>query len=427
MEGGHHQHIGGVGEAAKRISRHQFAVERDISGHFAVIFKIDPFGIENTHGLLHPQRAFALRMAEGGKGQHGHARLISKPARHACRLNGNLGNFLGGGHFMNRRIRHHHGPPARQHKADTNHRMAGFGVNQTAHLFQTDGEIAGDARHHRIRIAEPDHGGGKMIAVLIDQALAVTEQKPLALQPVIEKLRIGHIAMRERRIADFNALVLKVNAGQCCNLGNAVFTAHQNGAAIALIDKGHGGADDLFLLALGKNHALGVASHPLDNALQCARYGVSPRRKLRLIGGKINNRLFRHAAVHRSSRHRHRNHMDQARVEGHWDDIVPAKPWARALIGSRHLVGDIFARQSCQRQSCRNFHLHIDRGGAHIQRPAENIGKAQHIIDLIGIIRAACCDNHIVAHGMGVFGRDFRVRIGHGKNNRVRRHAFHHI
>ena len=28
---------------------------------------------------------------------------------------------------------------------------------------------------------------------------------------------------------------------------------------------------------------------------------------------------------------------------------------------------------------------------------------------------------------MGVLGRDFRIGIGHGKNNRVRRHAFHHI
>ena len=62
-----------------------------------------------------------------------------------------------------------------------------------------------------------------------------------------------------------------------------------------------------------------------------------------------------------------------------------------------------------------------------IQRAAKQIGKAQHIVDLIGVIRAPGGNNCILAHCVGILRGDFRVGVGHGKNNRVFGHGFNHI
>ena len=94
VEGGHDQHVGGVGQPAERILRHQLAVERDVGGHFAVILEVDAALVEDAHGLDDLARALAGRMAEGGERQHGDARLVAQPARDACRLDGDLGEFL---------------------------------------------------------------------------------------------------------------------------------------------------------------------------------------------------------------------------------------------------------------------------------------------------------------------------------------------
>jgi len=74
-----------------------------------------------------------------------------------------------------------------------------------------------------------------------------------------------------------------------------------------------------------------------------------------------------------------------------------------------------------------DLHFHIDRLGAHVERAPENIGKAQDIVDLVGIVRATGGDDDVLAHFHRIFGRDFRVRIGHGENDRIGRHRAHHL
>ena len=52
-------------------------------------------------------------------------------------------------------------------------------VDGAAHIVEGDREIAGEAGHHRIGIAERQHAGGEHVAVVVDQALAVAEQKAM--------------------------------------------------------------------------------------------------------------------------------------------------------------------------------------------------------------------------------------------------------
>jgi hypothetical protein len=83
--------------------------------------------------------------------------------------------------------------------------MAGLLIDDAAHFLERIGEIAGDARHHGVGVAARHHGGGEMVAVLIDEALAVAEQKALALQPLEQELRIDAVALRQLRIVNLDA------------------------------------------------------------------------------------------------------------------------------------------------------------------------------------------------------------------------------
>src|SRR5690606_28642803 len=103
------------------------------------------------------------------------------------------------------------------------------------------------------------------------------------LQALVEILRIGGIAVREPGVVDLDALGLEVDAEEGRRLRDAVLAADQDGASEALVDEGGGGANDLLLLALGEDDALGIAAHALEDAVQRARDGVAPRRELGLV------------------------------------------------------------------------------------------------------------------------------------------------
>ena len=55
-------------------------------------------------------------------------------------------------------------------------RWPGLGSMHVAHVLERDGEIARDAGHHGVGVAERHHAGGEMIAVGVDQPLAVAHR-----------------------------------------------------------------------------------------------------------------------------------------------------------------------------------------------------------------------------------------------------------
>ena len=64
---------------------------------------------------------------------------------------------------------------------------------------------------------------------------------------------------------------------------------------------------------------------------------------------------------------------------------------------------------------------------AHIERAAEDVGKAQHIVDLVGIVGAAGGDDGVGTDRLDIFRRDFGIGIGHGEDDRRLRHRLHHV
>src|SRR5256885_17005021 len=115
--------------------------------------------------------------------------------------------------------------------------------------------------------------------------------------------------------------------------------------------------------------------------------------------------LFPYTTLFRSRR---RNSADQPGIERYRNDVVGAIGWARAAIGDRDLVGDVLAGELGQRVRSGNLHLLIDSARGDVERAAEDVGETEHIVDLVGIVRAPGSDDGVGPHLAHLFRRDLR-------------------
>src|SRR5260370_6103911 len=83
--------------------------------------------------------------------------------------------------------------------------MARFGIDAAADVGERTREIASDARYHGVRVAEHDHAGSEMVAILIDESLTVAREKSLALEPLVEIGGIGCVSLLQPGIDDLDA------------------------------------------------------------------------------------------------------------------------------------------------------------------------------------------------------------------------------
>ena len=133
----------------------------------------------------------------------------------------------------------------------------------------------------------------------------------------------------------------------------------------------------------------------------------------------VGVRAGRDTARDRGGRDRGRDLQDQAWVEGLRDDVLRAEHRGRTAIRGGHDLAGLHARQHRDGLDAGDLHLLVDRGGAYVQRAAEDEREAQDVVDLIGIIGAAGGHDRVGARGAHRFGQDFRIRIGQGKDQRL--------
>ena len=125
-------------------------------------------------------------MAEGGEGEQRQPRLVAEPARDAGGLDGDVGDLVRLRHFGHRGVGDQHGAPARHHQRHADHAVPGLGIDHVTDVLERHREIAGHAGHHGVGVAERDHAGGEMVAVLVHQPLAVAHQIAVPLQSLVE-------------------------------------------------------------------------------------------------------------------------------------------------------------------------------------------------------------------------------------------------
>src|SRR5262245_64868933 len=119
--------------------------------------------------------------------------------------------------------------------------MARLGIDAAADIVQRHREIARNAGDHGIGVAERDHAGGKMVAVLVDEALDVALEKALALESLVEESGISRVALRQPRIDDLDAAA-EFDAERMRALAHAVLAADEQGGPEALVGEARGGA-----------------------------------------------------------------------------------------------------------------------------------------------------------------------------------------
>ena len=261
-------------------------------------------------------------------------------------------------------------------------RWPGLRIDDAAHVFQRDREVPGDAGDHGVGVAERHHAGGEMIAVLVDQPLDVADQVALALQALIEIGDIIGVPLGQRGVDDLDAFA-ELDAEILRALADRLLAADQQRRAEPFVHEGRGGADDLLFLALGEHHALGRSLQPLEHLLQHPRNRIAPRAERLAVGVHVLDRLPRHAGVHRGFRHGGRHVRNQPRVERHRDDVV--RPELRPRAVSRgDLVGHVLAGELGERAGRGDLHLHVDGGGADVERAAEDVGKPSTLLTWFG-------------------------------------------
>ena len=222
-------------------------------------------------------------------------------------------------------------------------------------------------------------------------------------------------------------ILVRIGAEPDQLFGNARIASDQHRNAIAILFELNGGAQHDVFFGFGKNDALWLCPCGCINLGQNGCRRVLTRAQACAISVHIGNRLLRDARIHRCFCHGRGDDFHEARVERRRDNIITAEFVHYAAISSRHFFGHGFTRQLCQGMRCRNLHGFVDRRGAHVERPAEQEGEAQDIVDLIWKIRPSRRNDRIGPRRARHRWRDFGIGVRHGKNDWLRRHRLHHI
>src|SRR5215472_18290353 len=143
MECRHDQYVRRPREAAERVGCSQFRIERDVGGHFAVIFEIDPLAVENLYRFYDPRRTLARWMAERGKREQREPRFVTEPARDSGGLCGDFGDLVRLRHLGHGGIGHEYSAAARDHDRHADHPMSGLRIDDMTDVIERDREIPG--------------------------------------------------------------------------------------------------------------------------------------------------------------------------------------------------------------------------------------------------------------------------------------------
>ena len=290
-------------------------------------------------------------------------------------------------------------------------------------------EAAVRAAEHAVGIAQADHQRRDDGVGAVHRGLGRlgTHAAPA------HDLVIGLPVLAEARI------VIRIHAGDVftqlhaqLGLGNARFdhrrTADEDGNGQALVEGGLRRAQHARILALGHRHALvrRALRRAEDGAREHARRGEHAR-ELRAVGIHVGDGSRGHARGRRRRRHGGRDADDEAGVEGLGDDVVGAEGQFLAGIGRGHFVADLGLGEIRDFLHAGQLHLSRDLRGAAVQRAAEDVGEAQHVVHLVRIIRTTGGDDAVRASAERQFRTDLGLGVGQRQDDGARAHGLDHL
>ena len=220
------------------------------------------------------------------------------------------------------------------------------------------------------------------------------EGQALALAQLVEFVGVFFGQFRVGRVDD-RYVHLDIEFGHL--LLDFLFIADQDRFGNAVFHQRLGGPQDLLVVAFGEDDAFGIALGLVDDhahdlfGLALGRFQVLD------VLGHVFDRLAGHAALHGGPGNGRGNMQQDARVERFGNDVVAAEGELDVAVGLADRVGYLFAGQLGQGLDRGQFHLFVDTGGTTVQGPTEDEGKAQHVVDLVGIVGTAGGDHDVTA------------------------------
>ena len=179
-------------------------------------------------------------------------------------------------------------------------------------------------------------------------------------------------------------------------------------------------------------------------ALKITRLGLRPRLlehrphdqagledelvELLAVGLEIGDRPRRHARVHGGPATAGASSTISRGSNGLGMIWLAPKPPPACSPKARATTSDgSLCASDGQRAHAGDLHLVVDRRGPDIERAAEDVGEAEDVVHLVGIVAAAGGDDGVVAHGGNVLRRDLRIGVGERQDQRLGRHLGDHL
>ena len=206
-----------------------------------------------------------------------------------------------------------------------------------------------------------------------------------------------------------------------------VRTADQDRLGEAFVDHRLHRAQHALFFAFGVHDALRVGLGGREHRPHGQARVVHEVAQLGAIGVQILDRARGHTGLFCGLGDGRRDLLDQARIERLRDDVIRAEGQVLAGVSLRHGIVRFGFGQLGNGFHAGQLHLFRDLGGAAIERTAEDVREAQHVVDLVRVVRTARGDDAVRARGLGDFRADFRLGIGQRQDDRLRRHGLDHV
>ena len=139
------------------------------------------------------------------------------------------------------------------------------------------------------------------------------------------------------------------------------------------------------------------------------------------------NRTTRDAAGDRRFRNLVRNLGRDSRVERLRDDVTGTEMKVLGGVDPPHGIRHGLLREGGKSTHSGDLHLVVDAGRFHVQRPAKDRREAQHVVDLIRMVRAARRDDCVGARLDRQVVSNLRIRIRQGEHDRAIAHRPEHL
>ncbi len=193
--------------------------------------------------------------------------MPQSPCHRRC-LARDIGQLLGIGPLVDRRVGEEHGVVLADHQVDTEGNVPRLRIEHHVHLARGLAEGARHAGDHRIALSDGQQRRGKGVALLIDHAAHVTLGEATALQPLVEIIDHLRHVFAGLRVLDLETVGI-VDRQLDQLFADLVGPADQHRRTVAEITELDRGAQHDVLFRFGKDNALGRGFRAL---IYCCQY-----------------------------------------------------------------------------------------------------------------------------------------------------------